>query len=138
MFGSKGSHEGQFNSLCGIAIDNNGFVYVADTGNRRIQKFTAEGQFVLSFGTEGSRPGQLSCPRGITVDNNILYICEGKPNYRVSVFTVNGEFIHCFGRTSGWSRSAIDNNGYLYFIVSDIIDQCTLEYLFIFIIQVFV
>ena len=78
MFGSKGSHEGQLNHPYGIAIDNNEFVYVADTRNHRIQKFTVEGQFVLSFGCEGSRPGRLSRPRGITVDNDILYICEGR------------------------------------------------------------
>ena len=30
----------------GIAIDSDGNVYVADSGNYRIQKFTADGQFL--------------------------------------------------------------------------------------------
>ncbi|MGA1841651.1 MAG: hypothetical protein ACMUIU_13595 [bacterium] len=38
----------------GIAIDDKGFVYVADTYNNRIQKFTPEGGFVTKWGTWGS------------------------------------------------------------------------------------
>ena len=59
-------------------MDNEGFVYVADCDNHRIQKFTLEGQFVCSFGTEGSLPGQLRyCPAGVTVDDNdLVYVSD--------------------------------------------------------------
>ena len=42
-FGYKGSGKGQFNSPLGIACDSTGNVYVADTGNHRIQVSTHEG-----------------------------------------------------------------------------------------------
>ena len=45
-FGILGSAEGQFNKPRGVTIDQHGLVYVTDTGNDRIQKFTPEGQFL--------------------------------------------------------------------------------------------
>ena len=60
MFGGKGSKQGEFDYPCDVAVDNKGFVYVADQSNHRIQKFTIDGQFARSFGTKGSQPGQLN------------------------------------------------------------------------------
>jgi DNA-binding beta-propeller fold protein YncE len=34
-----GPDNGQFNNPSGIAVDKEGYVYVSDTGNHRIQKF---------------------------------------------------------------------------------------------------
>jgi DNA-binding beta-propeller fold protein YncE len=42
-FGNRGSGRGQFNAPLGITTDRSGNVYVADTGNRRVQIFTARG-----------------------------------------------------------------------------------------------
>lgn len=39
-WGNEGSENGQFSWPYGIAIDNTGNIYVADTDNDRIQKFT--------------------------------------------------------------------------------------------------
>ena len=39
-WGTKGSGDGEFWSPAGIAIDGSGYVYVSDTDNRRVQKFT--------------------------------------------------------------------------------------------------
>ncbi|MDE1812259.1 MAG: 6-bladed beta-propeller [Thaumarchaeota archaeon] len=39
-WGSQGSGEGQFNNPTGIAVDKFGSVYVSDTGNNRVEKFS--------------------------------------------------------------------------------------------------
>ncbi|MGA2716621.1 MAG: peptidyl-alpha-hydroxyglycine alpha-amidating lyase family protein [Bryobacteraceae bacterium] len=44
-WGSRGAGQGQFNTLLGIAVDKQGNVYVADSGNRRIQVFDGDGNF---------------------------------------------------------------------------------------------
>ena len=36
-FGGKGSDTGKFDGPCGICVDDNGVVYVADWGNKRVQ-----------------------------------------------------------------------------------------------------
>ncbi len=41
-WGSHGTDNGQFNLPLGIAVDSSGNVYVADTGNYRIQKFAGQ------------------------------------------------------------------------------------------------
>src|ERR1044072_2344899 len=71
QFGTTGSGDGQFSfngsgaggTAGGVAIDqSDGSVYVADPGNNRVQKFQADGTFVLSFGTGGSGGGQFATP----------------------------------------------------------------------------
>ena len=67
MFGSWGSAPGQFGGESGpngIAVDDDGFIYVSDThtvlgGNNRIQKFDPDGVFVMSIGRYGTRPGEF-------------------------------------------------------------------------------
>ena len=54
-----------FNVPHGIAIDTNSFVYVADTENHRIQKFTSEGVFISVWGSEGSGPGEFCIKRRV-------------------------------------------------------------------------
>src|ERR1700691_4891903 len=44
-WGSRGTAQGQFNTLLGIAVDKQGNVYVADSGNKRIQVFDTDGKF---------------------------------------------------------------------------------------------
>jgi DNA-binding beta-propeller fold protein YncE len=49
QWGSLGSGSGQFQDASGVATDVAGNVYVADTGNHRIQVFEADGAFVRQF-----------------------------------------------------------------------------------------
>lgn len=43
----------------GVAVDDQGYIVVADSGNNRIQVFTAEGVFVKVFGCWGSGDGEF-------------------------------------------------------------------------------
>ena len=52
-FGKKGTGKGTFKSICGMAIDQDKCLYVADNGNCSIQKFTADGKFLNEFTTHG-------------------------------------------------------------------------------------
>ena len=51
----------------GAAVDSQGNVYVADTGNHYIKKFTSSGVFALKFGGGGSGDGQFGIPFGVAV-----------------------------------------------------------------------
>lgn len=65
-FGSFGEAPGQFRCPQGICVDRFGYIYVADTLNNRIQKFSPQGEFITSFG-EVQELRELSHPTGIVV-----------------------------------------------------------------------
>ncbi|HWY17667.1 MAG TPA: hypothetical protein VNY27_03025 [Solirubrobacteraceae bacterium] len=107
----------------GIAIDqSNGDVYVADTGNNRIEKFDSQGNFLLAFGanvggpgvntcssvltcvagTPGSAPGQFTAAAFVAVDNSggpshgDVYVADTGDNL-VSKFDSSGNLITSWG-----------------------------------------
>ena len=103
-WGSHGSGDGEFNFQLGIvwgggvAADSNGYVYVADTGNHRIQKFTADGQFVAKWGSYGADDGEFDHPVGIEVGSDGYVYVADTGNHRVQKFTTDGAFI---GKVAG-------------------------------------
>lgn len=102
-FGSEGSAEGQFTSPRAVAVGPDGSVYVADTRAHRIQKFTADGQFIKSWGSFGriednsALPGTFNEIWGIAVDNNGFVYASDTWNHRIQKFTADGEFVKTWG-----------------------------------------
>ena len=52
------------NGPSGITIDADDNLYVVDQNNNRVQKFTAEGEYIMQWGEAGSGPGQFNLPWG--------------------------------------------------------------------------
>ena len=76
-WGSRGSGQGQFNIVHGIAIDAQGNVYVGDEGNKRVQVFDGEGTFKTQFTNVGA-PTALCMTRG---PRQVLYVAHtGDPD----------------------------------------------------------
>ena len=91
--GGRGTEKGQFDSPSGIAVDGNGNVLVADTGNGRIEKFSPSGAFLSTIGTKGTGHGQLGDPNGIAIDRaGNIYVAEAG-NHRVQKLAPDGTFI---------------------------------------------
>lgn len=97
-WGSKGTGDGQLMFPHSIAVDSLGNVYVTDTGNKRVQKFTADGTFITKWGSEGTGDGQFMGLHDIAVDpsGNFVYTVE-LSNHRVQKFDSNGKFITSWG-----------------------------------------
>jgi hypothetical protein len=98
-FGSAGAGPGQFSNPLGVATnDLSGDVYVVDSGNDRVQKFTASGVFIAEFGSEGAGAGQLRVPQGIAVEQitGDVYVTD-QGNRRVDEFSEAGAFLRAFG-----------------------------------------
>ncbi len=96
-WGTPGSGDGQFNNPRGLAVDRQGFVYVTDSGNHRIQKFDLEGNYLLSWGGQGNAPGQFQEPWGLAVDEEGRVYVADLWNHRIQVFDGEGNSINQWG-----------------------------------------
>jgi len=92
-----GPTDGQFCFPEAITLDSSNYIYVADTGNNRIQKFAPDGVFLMKFGSEGSNPGQFKSPQGIYVDeDNHIWVAD-TGNKRIQEFKNDGTFVKSWG-----------------------------------------
>jgi DNA-binding beta-propeller fold protein YncE len=79
-FGSKGSGEGRLSEPSDIAVnETTGDVYVADSGNSRVEYFTAAGAYAGQFNGSGELPvEERSAPTG----RFSTLVVEGESKYR--------------------------------------------------------
>ncbi|GMV35074.1 MAG: TIGR03663 family protein [Chloroflexi bacterium CFX1] len=115
--------DGTFNEPWGVAVGPDGSVYVADTWNHRIEKFTASGKFLKAWGSfgQGNEPPLFYGPRGLAVDSEGRVYVTDTGNKRIVVFDADGNYITEFG-SAGFDPGqfdeptsvAVDKNGTVY------------------------
>ncbi|MGD9345129.1 MAG: PEGA domain-containing protein [Candidatus Aminicenantes bacterium] len=88
-WGERGSRDGEFGNPKAIDIDKNGFIYIADGANNRIQKFDRDGKFITKWGESGSGVGRFATPSGIAVDKDGLVYVADSMNHRIQVFRIS-------------------------------------------------
>jgi uncharacterized protein (TIGR03663 family) len=84
-----------------VKVDMNGFVYVSDTGNRRIRVYTPDGIWVRDIGRSGSNDGGLNEPAGIALHPDGRIFIADTWNKRIAIFNTDGTFIKNF-EVRGW------------------------------------
>jgi DNA-binding beta-propeller fold protein YncE len=105
--GGPGCGPGQFRAPAGITVDSRGQVWVADTGNHRVQAFTRDGALVRVLA------GRLRAPEAVAVDaaGNVYVADTG--NHRVAQYSWQGRFVREFGTFDRPSAVAVDAAGRL-------------------------
>ena len=96
-------------------------MYVADTGNHRIQKFSSAGTFITKWGSEGFGNGEFSSPEGIAIDGDGNVYVVDHNNQRIQKFSSAGTFITKWGSEGSGDGEfsypggiAIDGDGNVY------------------------
>jgi uncharacterized protein (TIGR03663 family) len=101
----------------GIAVNAQGNVFVADTGNKRILVYNSNGDFILQIGGEGLAIAQFEEPVGIAFDmQGYLYVADTW-NQRIQVFipSEDGKVYTPFRQweVSGWYGESLENKPYI-------------------------
>lgn len=142
-FGSAGAGAGQFSGPRGVAVDQGtGDIYVADSGQARIEKWSSSGTFEMAWGwgvadgqsqletctttcqagISGSGPGQFSSPTSVAVDDatHDVYVGDSGNNV-VDKFSSSGAFLSAIdgttapqGHFTGLVGIAVDQSGNLW------------------------
>ncbi len=131
--GSEGSGPGQFRGPRGLALGDDGTLYVADANNHRIVALNQDGEFLFAFGSrcalqeegtpgcvdpDGDGPlavgdGQFNEPWGVGVGpEGHLYVADTW-NHRIQVFTSQGEFLTKWG-VLGQVTTGVGGEGLFY------------------------
>lgn len=117
--GTCGNKDGEFQFVTDAAQDAEGNYYVTQYGEYdRIQKFSRDRKFLLSWGEHGRELGQFLRPQKIVVDRAGLVWVADACNHRVQVFDARGSAATL---VKSWGRQgyAIGELNYPYDIVLD-------------------
>jgi sugar lactone lactonase YvrE len=88
---------GEFAKPVGVAVDQDGNVFVTDTWNNRIEVFDADGTFIRTFGEAGDGPGYFARPKGISIDGDgHVWVADAMQD-RVQVYTPEGRLLIYMG-----------------------------------------
>jgi DNA-binding beta-propeller fold protein YncE len=122
-WGTPGSGDGELNLIASYsygaaAFDADGNLYVADTGNYRIQKFGPDRSFIRAWGSQGAKDGQFLRPLNVAVDGQGRVFAGDDLRSDVQVFDRDGRYLATWGgkdagegRLNGPSGIAFDAAG---------------------------
>ena len=132
-FGTAGAGAGQLNAPSGTAVDSAGNVWVADSGNARVDEFSPSGTFLKAFGwgvangkaeaqtctsscqagLAGSGAGQLDAASDIAVAQGHIWVVDNAVK-RVDEFSSAGVYERALTTASRPVAIAVDSAGNLW------------------------
>lgn len=98
----RGSAAGQLSDPKGIALAPSGDIFVADTGNHRVQRYSAAGALLAVWGIHGALPGQFNEPNSLAADSaGNLHVVDTW-NHRVQKLAPDGTAITLYAPPKGF------------------------------------
>lgn len=116
-----GPEEYSFGSVGGVAVLEDGTIWVGDSQRHAILRYSVEGEFLGQIGREGEGPGEFRYPSAMRVmpDGRVFVWDNGL--IRVSEFSPEGEFVASFSPPTfmiggPFEEFEVDSEGYLYLV----------------------
>jgi DNA-binding beta-propeller fold protein YncE len=123
-FGGKGDDDASLEKPEGIAVDEEGNIFVADYASGFVKKYDASYQWLTTFSGYGSKPGETMKSEFMGIRDGRLYVPDAGNN-RINVFALDGKPLFDFGgpgtepgKFVNPESAKFDSNGRLF--VSDL------------------
>lgn len=115
FIGKKGINDGDLLGPQFLTMDKKGYLYVTDFGNKRVNKYDQDGQFILSFGGRKAGKSILESPTGIEVFENKIFVADVKQK-KIFVFDDSGNHLGSYDDNFLWGPEGLyfDNQNLLY------------------------
>jgi YHS domain-containing protein len=120
-WGSEGTGPLELDGPAGVEVDASGNVWVADTDNARVQKFSPDGDFLMQLGGPGSGDGKFTRPTDVAFDDSGYVYVPDRTEHRIQKFTSGGTFVKKWGtwgdgegELSSPYALDVDDSGYVY------------------------
>lgn len=112
------SEEIIFNNLKDIATDSKNNIYILDSKEKAVYKFSEEGEFQNKIGRQGQGPGEFEKPCSIYIDTkDIIYVLD-EINRRVEIFDSDSNYMKSIkileSPIGNHKRIIVDDSGNLY------------------------
>jgi uncharacterized protein (TIGR03663 family) len=95
-----------------IAVDAQNNLYVSDTGNKRVTKFSAVGEPLGQYGGVGADAGQFLEQVGLAIDHRGNIFVADTWNQRIQKFDANFNFVMQWS-VEAWDSQTVVNKPYL-------------------------
>ncbi len=99
--GRRGAAPGSFGEPHFVAVNRAGEIFVSDTFNARVQKFSPRGEFLKQWGRIGEKPGEFLLNGylgGIACDNRGHVYVRETDGGRIQKFTEDGKHVLTIGQ----------------------------------------
>jgi peptidylamidoglycolate lyase len=117
--------DGMFGSAHGLTVDHHNNIWLTDTREHLVFKFTHDGEQLMVLGKKGvpgQGPDHFNGPTDVAVaTNGVFYVSDGYGNNRVAKFGPDGHFLLDWGRKGTGSGEfnlphgiALDGQGKVY------------------------
>ncbi len=93
-----------------ITVDNSGDIYVLDTGNYEIKKFSPAGKFILRFGKKGQGPGEFGFPTSVNINPAGNIVVTDRVNGRINIFSPSGRYLTCHSWRDKYVKTCLVNS----------------------------
>ncbi|MFC1716756.1 peptidyl-alpha-hydroxyglycine alpha-amidating lyase family protein [Candidatus Poribacteria bacterium] len=94
--------EGIFKNAHGVHMEADKYLYLADSGDHTVRKFTLDGKLLMTLGTE-NQPGADGDPFNQPTDVSVsssgeIYVSDGYGNFRAHKYSADGELLLSWGK----------------------------------------
>lgn len=97
-FGEYGAEPGKMIYPTDVAIDDEGFLYIAEYGDTdRVLKHDRDGAFVKQWGSSGTEPGQFQRALALVFLPPDRIVVADTCNHRVQIFSTEGDLLAHWG-----------------------------------------